>query len=188
MATINDSVAPAALCQCISPAAIAVDGHVISGLLVRWYVVQRPAPFDPAPLISLDDELAADLDDGEEWAVETVENLRGWLSETFTPDEAEALREYLGEAHGTALYTAPVSLPFKPRPDGDALALGRDRAEYPRRAGDLVGTIWLHRQYGYSLPFKVIGCTSHGVIAVDDVELRSMAIEMTPPGTRGVGL
>lgn len=184
-----DSDAVSALSRCQSDAVVMVDGKVVSGLQVRWFVVDRPVPFDPSPLLALDDDLLADLRQGDECAGEAVENLKAWLLEAFTPDEIAALREYLSVEHGIALFTAPVSLPFKPRADGEPLALGRELVAHPRKAGDLEGgAIWLHRHYGYSLPFKVVGRVSYGAMLVDDPELRGMALEMVPPGSQGVGL
>lgn len=178
----------AALSRALSLPCLAMDGVIACGIPVQWFVVERPTAFDVDRLIELDAETKADLDDGEEWARDMLDSMRDYLREGFTPDEASALREYLEQAHGCPLFTSPIALPLKPLPDGDMLATGRAMTDFPRKAGDDRGAVWLHRHYGYALPFKVCGLLLGGRFHRSDSGGRDLAIEVAPVGAIGVGL
>ncbi|WPZ33142.1 hypothetical protein T8K17_18090 [Thalassobaculum sp. OXR-137] len=186
--TMSDAEPPAALYTALSLPVLSIDGRVFNGHTVRWHVIERPRPFDPAPFTEIDDELLADFEANEEYAVELVHNTREVIAESFTAEEVAALRSYLSEAHDTALFASPVAVPLAPFQDGDLRATGRWWADRPRVDGSGHQMIWLHRSYGYSLPFKVIGHTISPPSVVDHASARSGAIEAVSAGMTGLGL
>ena len=172
----------------VSLPALMIDGQMVNGPAVQWYVIARPVALSVDGMIAFEEELVEAMGDGEECASELAENTREVVREAFTADEVEALRAYLDEAHGVALYSAPLSLPVSPLPDGDVRETGRTWAGRARQSNELAGMVWLHKHYGYSLPFKVIGHIVGAALNTGGAAVRSGAIEVVGHGVTGTGI
>jgi hypothetical protein len=114
------------------------EGRQYEEIKVTWFVVERPAP-----LVTY------------ETAIEGYGQLdakarafpAAYLDELFGPDEAAALKQYLDRRPAITTHVETIELPVM------ANASGCRRL--PRGGGS--DFLILHREKGYSLPFKVEG-------------------------------
>ncbi len=114
------------------------EGTTYEEVKVTWFVAGRAAPLVPYEQAIQD---YARLVAGERAYPQ------GFVDELFGRDEAEALKAYLGRRRELTTFVEPVELPVM------ANASGCRRLPRGRGADFLA----LHREKGYSLPFKVEG-------------------------------